>query len=235
MLSVVCWKWKPPPYYEREFNAHHVNTLYRMVDRNYSGPFRFICITDAPEGIHPHIECVPLWDHFADLESPLGVHYPSCYRRLLAFGRDFSDIVGERFVSLDLDCVIVDRLESLWDRRDDFVIWESQVPNQPYNGSMWLHRCGTRTQVLERFHPRQSPQIAKQAGFVGSDQAWFSYVLPSESVWTKEDGVVSWQTHCKNRGWNLPPGARIVFFQGLESPWDESARMKARWIKEFYK
>lgn len=46
---------------------------------------------------------------------------------------------------------------------------------------------------------------------------------------------MSWQTHCKNRGWMLPPGARIVFFQGLECPWDEHVQKRARWIKEHYK
>lgn len=235
MLSVVCWKWKPPQFYDRKFTSHAVNTLYKMVKRNYSEPFEFFCFTDDSEGLLKGIRVVDLWSDFSDLESPLGVHYPSCYRRLPAFSRAFADIVGERFVSLDLDCVVVDRLEPLWDRREDIVFWESQVPNQPYNGSMWLHRSGTRTQVIDKFHPTQSPKIAREAGFVGSDQAWFSYVLPGEATWGKSDGVVSWRTHCKNRGWQLPPGARIVFFQGDESPWDAHVQERARWIKEYYK
>lgn len=234
-VSVICWKWKPPQFYEREFTADAVNTLYNMVKRNYSAPFHFHCFTDDPEGIADGIRVHSVPNHFSELESPLGVHYPSCYRRLAAFRHDFADLVGPRFVSLDLDCVIVDRLEPLWDRPEDIVFWESQVPNQPYNGSMWLHTCGTREQVFNDFHPAQSPRIAKQAGFVGSDQAWFSYKLPGEPTWTKQDGVVSWQTHCKNRGWNLPPGARIVFFQGLDSPWDERVQARGRWIKEHYR
>ena len=235
MLSVVCWKWKPPEFYDRKFDAEAVNTLYRMVRRNYREPFRFICFTDDPAGILGHIQCEPIPVDFSDLESPLGVHYPSCYRRLAAFGPAFADIVGERFVSLDLDCVIVGRLEPLWGRREDIVFWESQVPNQPYNGSMWLHRCGTRQQVLLDFHPLLSPKVSRQHGFVGSDQAWFSYKLPGEATWTRDDGVVAWRTHCRNRGWQLPPNARIVFFQGDESPWDEHVQKRARWIKEHYK
>ena len=234
-LSVVCWKWKPPKFYEREFTADAVNTLYSMVERNYSRPFRFHCFTDDAAGIDSDVEVHPIPDDFGDVESPLGVHYPSCYRRLIAFHRDFADIVGPRFVSLDLDCAIVDRCESLWDRPEDMVFWESQVPNQPYNGSMWLHRCGTREQAINQFHPVLSPKVAKQKGFTGSDQAWLSYILPNEPTWTKQDGVVSWQTHCKNRGWELPRGTRIVFFQGLDSPWDERVQNRAKWVKEHYR
>lgn len=234
-LSVICWKWKPPKFYERAFSSEAVNTLYRMVKRNYSRHFHFYCFTDDPEGISTDIRCIDLPDTFSHLESPLGVHYPACYRRLIAFGRDFSDIVGPRFVSLDLDCVIVDRLDPLWHRREDFVIWKSQVPNQPYNGSMWLHTTGTREQVLSKFHPEVSPKIARQKGYVGSDQAWLSYILPGEATWDKEDGVVNWQTHCKNRGWQLPLGSRIVFFPGHDSPWDERCQERAPWIREFYK
>lgn len=235
MLSVVCWKWKPPKFYDRTFSSDAVNTLYNMVKRNYSGPFAFHCFTDDAEGINPDIRTHPVPDIFSNLESPLGVHYPSCYRRLAAFSPDFRGIVGERFVSLDLDCVIVGSVDALWNRGEDIIFWESQVPNQPYNGSMWLHRSGTRPQVLEKFYPFTSPKLARDAGFIGSDQAWFSYILPGQPTWGKEDGVVSWQTHCKNRGWQLPPGARIVFFQGLESPWDAHVQNRARWIKEHYK
>lgn len=234
-LSVICWKWKPPEFYEREFTADAVNTLYKMVRRNYSNPFYFHCFTDDPKGIIRDVRTHPIPDDFGHLESPMGVHYPSCYRRLIAFYRDFSDIVGPKFVSLDLDCVIVDRCEPLWDRREDMVFWESQVPGQPYNGSMWLHRCGTREQAINQFDPLRSPQLVKQAGFTGSDQAWLSYILPGEATWTKQDGVVSWQTHCKNRGWELPRGARIVFFQGLDSPWDKRVQDRGRWIKEHYR
>ena len=143
--------------------------------------------------------------------------------------------MSDRFVSLDLDCVIVGRLEPLWERPEDFVIWESMVKGQPYNGSMWLHSPGTRSQVLTDFEPDTSPMQARKAGFIGSDQAWFSYKLPGERVWTKQDGVVSWNSHCRNRGWALPAGARIVFFQGQESPWDTHVQDRAAWIKEHYR
>ena len=235
MLSIICWKWKPPKFYEKAFDAEAVNVLYQMVKRNYKKPFRFICFTDDKKGIDKAIERVSLWTDFADLESPLGVHYPACYRRLRAFRPDFSDFVGKKFVSLDLDCVIVGRLEPVWDRREDFVIWESQLPGQSYNGSMWLHQCGTRRQVIDNFCPAKSPQMTRQAGFVGSDQAWLAFQLPGEAVWTRDDGGGNWRTHCRNRGWQLPSNARIVFFPGNESPWEPHVQERAKWIGHYYK
>ena len=235
MLSVVCWKWSPPEFYERKFDAETVNTLYRMVKRHYSSPFEFHCFTDDWTGILADIHIHPISDQFGDLESPLGISYPSCYRRLVAFDPLFSDLVGKRFVSLDLDCVIVGSLVTLWDRPEDFVICGSDIPGQPYNGSMWLHRCGTRRQVVDDFIPTHSPRITREAGFTGSDQAWFAYKLPGEPTWGPEEGVVSWQKHCKNRAWMLPQGARIVFFNGWDSPWDQRCKDRAPWIKEYYR
>jgi len=235
MLSVVCWKWTPPDTYERKFEARHVNILRSMVARHYHRRFEFICFTDNPRGIDPSIRIRPISDDFSTLESPLGKHYPSCYRRLRAFKPDFRSIVGPKFVSLDLDCVLVGDVTPLWDVDEEFVIWESMVRGQPYNGSMWLHKCGTRSEFWDDFHPIRSPVMAKKAGYVGSDQAWLSFKSPHELVWTKRDGVVSWMNHCKNRGWRLPPDSRIVFFQGIESPWDVSARQKAPWIDLHYR
>jgi hypothetical protein len=247
MLTVVCWKWQPVnPLYRSKFNAGHVNVLFNMVKRNYRGPFRMVCITDDPTGITDRVIAVPLWDEFRHIPSPLGVDYPACYARLRAFDRDFSRIVGDRFVSIDLDCVIAGDITDLWSRSEDFVIWENNAfhgmspgkdkPITPYNGSMWMMAPGARQKVYSDFDPVYSPIHTHNAGFVGSDQAWMAYCLgPNEAVWTKEDGVYSWRSHMKNRNYRLPADARIVFFQGHEDPWDQSAHDKAAWIKEHYR
>lgn len=245
MLTVVCWKWEPlNPLYRSKFHAQNVNTLCNMVERHYRRPFRMVCITDDPRYIDGRIETIPLWDTFRDVPSPLGVDYPSCYARLLAFRPEFADLVGDRFVSLDLDCVITGDVTDLWDRREDFVIWENNTrpmgqpdkPLTPYNGSMWMMTPGARRQVYDEFDRTISPILTHNAGFVGSDQAWFAFCLgPNEATWTKEDGVYAWRSHLKNRDYRLPPNARIVFFQGQEDPWDQSARDKAPWIAEHYR
>lgn len=237
MLNVVCWKWKPQnPEFRSTFNANSVNVLYSMVERHYRKPFQMVCFTDDSEGIDARIHTIPIWDTYGDLVSPLGVSYPSCYRRLLAFRSDMEQIVGGRFVSMDLDCVITGDITPLWDRQEDFIIWHAETRNTPYNGSMWMMDPGARKQVYDQFDPLTSPALTRKLDLCGSDQAWIVHVLgPNEATWGKGDGVYVWRTHLKNRMWNLPADARIVFFQGKEDPWDQSAIDKAPWILEHYK
>ncbi len=237
MLKVVCWKWKPNnPEFRSTFNARSVNTLHSMVRRHYHKPFEMVCFTDDSEGIDSHIRTIPVWDTYAELVSPLGDGYPSCYRRLLAFRSDMEQIVGGRFVSMDLDCVITGDITPLWDRQEDFIIWHAETRNTPYNGSMWMMDPGAREIVYDLFDPLLSPALTRELDLCGSDQAWIAHVLgPDEATWGKDDGIYVWRKHLKNRMWNLPADARIVFFQGKEDPWDQSAIDKAPWILEHYR
>jgi hypothetical protein len=121
--AVTCFKWKPAPGYRSMFGPEAVNTLRAMVARHFPHPHRFICFTDDTTGLDPRVEAVPIWNDFADVPSPHGGKNPSCYRRLRLFRSDMADIVGPRFVSLDLDCVVAGDLTPLWDRPEDFVMW----------------------------------------------------------------------------------------------------------------
>lgn len=234
MLSVVTWLWRKPGY-RSIFTGHHVNVLRAMVERNYAGPHRFICVTDIPEGIDPRVEVVPAWNDFSTVESPYGAHQPSCYRRLRAFHPDIAEVFGERFVMLDLDTVIVNDVRPLWDRPEDFVAWGETDPRSFYNGSMILLRAGTRSKVWTEFDPIESPRLAKAAGRFGSDQGWLSYCLgPGEPRWTTEDGVYSYRIHIRAHPTKLPGNARIVMFHGGTDPWSDVAQTWP-WVKEHYR
>lgn len=226
-LSVVCWKWAPQPGYRSTYTADTVHVLRNMVRRHYTDPHRFICVTDDPAGLDPDVEVVPLWNDYADLQHPSNYLYPSCYRRLKAFSPEIRSLFGKRFVSLDLDCVIVDDLRPIWNRREDFVAWggTTSKPNS-VNGSMFLMTAGARAQVWTNFHPVYSPKHAKDAGFYGSDQAWIGYCLSSrcEARWTTADGVYSYRMHVAPYGGRMPPGARIVFWNGKKDPWGKEAQ-----------
>lgn len=231
MLTVVTWRWKPMPGYRSSFPVETVNVLKRMVDRHYAGPHRMLCCTDDPKGLDPDIEAVPLWTDFANLPSPHGFKNPSCYRRLRAFSPEIASVFGPRFVSLDLDCVIVGDLAPLWDRPEDFVMYGDTNPRTHYNGSMILMTAGARPQVWERFDPRTSPQRAKAAGCWGSDQGWISYCLGGgEPKWTRADGVYSFRNHLQNVS-TLPKDARVVMFHGKHDPWDPDVKAKYPWVR----
>jgi hypothetical protein len=231
-LTVVCWKWKPKPGYRSQFDASTVNTLRSMVARHYRQPHRFVCITDDAKGIDGDVRVVPIWNDFDGLPGPNGVN---CYRRLRAFSAEAADLIGPRFVSLDLDCVITADMAPLWDRPEDFVIWGDTAKGTPYNGSMFLLRAGTRTRVWTEFHPVRSPARARELRYIGSDQAWIGACLgPHERKWSDLDGVYSFRNHIVARRMPLPANARIVMFHGRFDPWHPAVKAQHRWVREHY-
>ena len=145
-------------------------------------------------------------------------------------------LIGPRFVSVDLDAVVVNDLRPLWNRPEDFVIYHYPLRTTPYNGSMWMMNAGAREQVYTQFRPHVSPALARKAGFKGSDQAWMCYMLgPNEATWGYKDGVVAWRSDLKMRDYQLPKHSRIVFFQGLTDPWTKEAQDRAPWIAQHYR
>ena len=50
-VNVICMKWG------NKYTSIDVNTLYSMVKRNLTIPFRFICLTDDKKNIRKQIEC----------------------------------------------------------------------------------------------------------------------------------------------------------------------------------
>lgn len=228
MISVVTFKWSTPGY-RAKFTAEHVRTLQRMVARHYPDPHRFVCFTDDATGIEDI--ALSLWDDYASVPNPTGGGRPSCYRRLKLFDPSMSEIIGPRFVMLDLDTVITGDLRPLWNRPEDVVMWKSPSNEWPYNGAMFMANTGARPKVWTDFDPVESPKLTTAAGFRGSDQAWLSYALgPNEAVWTQADGVVYYGKMMRPRE-RLPKGSRIVFTTGGTAPWT----LKHQWVREHYR
>lgn len=206
-----------------------------MVRRNLRIDHEFCCITDDPLGIDSGIRIIPLWREHAGLPNPSIRNGPSCYRRLKMFSAGFSDLVGPRFVSLDLDCVITGDVTPLWDRPEDIVLWGGTTPHNHYNASMILMSAGARRRVWDEFDPAVSPMRAKAAGHLGSDQAWISHKLgPGEAMWSQADGVYSFRCDLTPKGGALPADARIVICHGKRDPWGPEMQRLA-WVREHWR
>jgi hypothetical protein len=255
MITVVTFKYRRPDY-RTKYDGEHVTALRKMVAQHYRHPHRFVCITDDPSDLDQDTEYHPLWgDHF-DLVNPSHpTARPNCYPRLKLFAPEMRDVFGERVVSLDLDMVIVDDLAPLWNRPDDFVIYDAKGDHH-YNGSMFMLKTGTHSEIWENFHPKNSPELTAQARMKGSDQAWIRYCLaPRAATWTNADGAHSYlqivarhpahrqskrkttrvmgPPRYENPG-ALPRGARVVAFAGQYKPWDSRARSMSPWIRDHY-
>lgn len=157
-----------------------------------------------------------------------GPDKPQCLRRLAMFGPDAADIFGERFVSMDLDCVVFDSLDPLFDADVDFKMYRGTNRKRPYNGSMLLMNAGARPQVYRRLTPLALRVACHQ--YIGSDQAWISYILgPGEATWGAEDGV-----HAYRSQWNTTK-PRLMFFLGNPKPWDVEPQADAMIRKHYSK
>lgn len=236
MLDVVTFKWRGPVHYRSKFTGEHVNTLARMVKRNYQKPHRFSCITDDPTGIDKSIRVIPLWPDHSKLKSAYGDRNPSCYRRLKLFSIEAKDLIGPRFVSMDLDVVITGDLSPLWDRPEDFIMIKSATPppRYIYNGSMLMMTAGSRHRIWDEFDPIKSPRETVMKRFFGSDQAWISMKLgPGEATWDTQDGVYSYRIHLEPNAGKLPANARFVSFHGADDPWGPRAQ-RLDWVRQHY-
>ena len=233
--TIVTYLWSPPAGYRSQFRPESVNILARMCKRHCPWKYRFVCVTDQTEGFDTNlVKVFPLWKDHGDLPSPWGPGGPSCYRRLKMFDPAIKSILGKRFVSLDLDCVILKDMTPLLDIDESFKIWGQTTVGNHYNGSMMMMEAGARPQVWTDFDPKESPSQVRRGGFKGSDQGWISFRLGrGEQTWGTKDGVYSYRLQLL-RHKPLPDDARIVFFHGRIDPWHPEAQ-RLKWVKENYR
>jgi len=253
-LTVCTFLWDDPAFRWRErftYGPAHVDRLAKAVRANLDMPYRFVVVTDYPADAFSEVdEVVPLWSDFRE--------HGRCYTRLKCFDPAIGDILGERFVWLDLDCAVLGDLTPLFARTEDFVMWGFpqqrmiSTPNR-YCGSMLMMDAGARPEVYRRFNMPEARLLKASYGLVGSDQAWIEHVLgPDEAIWTAEDGVMSFKVNLdgddtKKTGAKLAgrdkrfgkqhcrlDDARIVFFHGQHDPSMVSLQQEYQWIADYW-
>lgn len=224
MLTFVCWKWKRPSTGFKLpsnviYSAKHVNNLKNMLSRHYKLPHKLICFTDDASGIE--CETLPIPTKYAELGG--------CYRRLWMFSPEAKTVLGDKIVSIDLDCVIVNNCTDLFTRNVNFMAntYHPTSPDQYYNGGLMMHKTGTLPQLWNNFSEKQIPSLerftsAKKA--IGTDQAWIRYMLNKYFPrWNNTDGVYeARQIH----GENVPKNAKIILFAGKIDPSED----KRLWV-----
>jgi len=241
-ITFVSWKWKPKGY-RTTYTAEHVNIWAAGIKRHYKYPHRLICVTDDPTGID--IETFPLWDDCDKLKNPNGNHLPSCYRRLKIFSPMVTsemDIEENALVaSIDLDVVFVNDLQPMLHSKGggEFVGWKGPGAMHPtvYNGTFFMFRAGRMAHLWEDFDGNQSPALAANAKYFGSDQGWLSYKLAGRAPgFTPRDGLFSYSRDVRAARISvLPRHAKIISFNGKLKPWDAVAQSESPWIKQHWR
>lgn len=231
------------------YGIEHLRVWRDMVDRHLSLPHEFVCITDQPEQVPDGVRSVPLW--------PDLLEYGGCFVRLRAFSEYVGrELIGGRFVSMDLDCAVIGNLDPIFDRPEPLVLYK--MPNR-VQGSMWMMDPGSYPEFwddldtgrLTLFLKKSAYGLIKQyihgpsmrAGFdIGTDQSWMSYKLTQlpdakrdrVGFWTHEDGVLNHGHALLKDPRKTPPDdmARLVFFSGPLDPLDY--RNEIPWLRGCY-
>lgn len=221
MINVVCIK------YGRYYAPFYVNRLFAAVSRNLSRPFRFVCVTDKPEGIRPEVECVP----FMENPNVPGRKWPNIFSKLTLFKDGFADLKGPT-LCLDLDTLITGPLDRFFDYRPgDFCIIHNWVEFYKRffrkappigNSSCFRYEAGASNAVYEFFLREKDDPTKRHLFAKGSQKLQTRAMFNAGAVsWWPEDWVCSFKRQCvppfplnKFIAPRPPKGASIIAFHG---------------------
>jgi hypothetical protein len=237
-LTIAPYLWHDPYWRHNDaftYSADHVRHLRDMVAKNISVPYEFACITDRPDLFRDDdgIRAIPL---------DTATHVPGTeFAKLMTFHPNGRELIGTCILQLDLDTVIVGNIDAIVSRTEDLVVWRnpSRLPydnpvkaGRPYyNGSVILHRCGTRPNIWSQFNPR-NPRVK-------DTQVWMSMLVgPAAPYWDGSHGIYRLaraDTPGSGIWGGLPGNATIVNFVGSEhKPWVPAVRQANPWIAQHW-
>lgn len=237
MLSVVTWWWGD------KYSVVHVNILRAMVERYLKLRHRFICLSDKTRGFRSDIEVLPL------PKAGHRTHDPMALKRVWMFSDEAGDLLGKRFVNIDLDTVIVGDITPILSRSEDFIVWKAPFydakhhavngPPYCYNASLMMMNAGSRQWVWNRFseNPEREIGYAEHSGWVyhGDSDIVSNMLIPNEVTWDERDGLYAYWTHLDLGSKPLPSDARIISFYGPHvDPSDVKTQQKSPWIRQHW-
>lgn len=210
MVNVICIKWG------KLYGPEFVNKLYSMVKRNITIEFRFACMTDDPEGINENIEIFPI----PKICMPEG-RPTSGWKKLTVFSKNIGDLSGKTLF-LDLDVVIVDNIDELFNYSDKLSIIENWTQKNKGigNSSVFCYEIGKYVDVLEHYKSNMENVISEY----GNEQTYISKYIGDISFWP-EEWCRSFKFHSIPKGPmryfktpTIPTDCKIIAFHGHPNP-----------------
>ena len=225
-MNIICMKWG------NKFSADYVNRLYSMVSKNLDSKFRFVCFTENIEGIRPEVETQEL----PELELPPGLPERG-WRKLTVFKKDFGGLSGTTLF-LDLDVVIVGKLDVFFNQPGDFLIAHDKKNQNKIEGnsSVFRFEIGKYSNLLDYFE-RNFKQVKNE---VRHEQAYLSREIDKlgKLEFWPDDWVPSFKYKCCPnwiKSWfeapSIPMGARIILFHGLPNPPEAITGHSGKWYR----
>jgi hypothetical protein len=225
---VLCMKWGTI------YPAEYVNVLYHACRRHISENFRFVCLTNEPEGICSGVEIFPIPDIGLDEWH----YYNGAWPKIAVFLDDLYGLKG-RCLFIDLDTVILDSLDPLFEMKGSLIAinnapWSSANLQPRTMSSVFAFDLGQLGHVVKELQSDRDVLINKYK----IEQQYLHEHVRNIIYWPQE-WLVSFKYHLRQpllfdriRPPKSPPrGAKLVIFHGKPRPIDLVRPPKGNWDK----
>ena len=228
-VNILCFKWG------KRYGADYVNRLYRGVKAHLDRPFRFVCVTDNPEGLVEGVDAQPFpgpppgWTPNERYKK-----WPSIYVKLCVFEKGFAQLEGPTLF-LDIDQIVTGDLGRFFDYRPgEFCIIHNWIEwtkclfrKRPAigNSSCFRFEAGEASDRIYRTFLAELEDAINPALY-RTEQAYMTHTVGLENIaWWPENFVRSFKRSCT---WPWPlnhfleprfnPDTSILCFHGRPAP-----------------
>lgn len=223
---VLCMKWGTL------YPAAYVNVLYRAVQAHLAQPFRFVCLTDEPQGLAQGIEALPI--------PAIGLdrwhYFNGAWPKISVFLADLHGLTG-RCLFVDLDTVILDSIDPFFEMPGPLVAIDSapwKNPNQPPRtmSSIFAFELGSLGYLVDDLRRDRDGIVSRHE----IEQNYLHHAVEGIAYWP-QSWLVSFKYHLRRPlvvDRFLPPrrppaGAKMVIFHGRPRPVDLVNPPRGNW------
>jgi hypothetical protein len=183
---VLCMKWGTI------YPAEYVNVLFHACQKNISSDFRFVCLTNEPEGIDPDVEVFPIPDIGLDEWH----YYNGAWPKISVFKSDLYGLKG-RCLFIDLDTVILGNLDPLFEMKGPLIAinnspWTSSNLPPRTMSSVFAFDIGNLGSVVDRLQSDRDAIIEK----FKIEQQYLHEAVKDIAYWPQE-WLVSFKYHLR--------------------------------------
>lgn len=223
---VLCMKWGTL------YSAEYVNVLYNACRRNINDAFRFVCLTNEPEGINASVEIFPI----PEIGLEEWHYYNGAWPKIAVFLNDLYGLQG-RCLFIDLDTVILGNLDSFFEISGELVAinnapWSSPKLEPRTMSSVFAFDLEKLGYVVKQLQADRDALVEKYQ----LEQQYLHECVKNIVYWP-QDWLVSFKYHLRQPlllDRFLPPKsppavAKLVIFHGKPRPIDLVRPPKGNW------
>ena len=222
-VNIVCLKWG------KRYPASFTNILYASVKRHLHRPFRFVCLTDNPEGLSKGIDAQPLPECPGEAVLRVG-RWPNIFVKLCLFKDGLANLQGPTLF-FDVDVVIQQDIDCFFDYlpgKNCIIHNWVELRKRLFrprprigNSSCFRFEAGKSQYIYDTFL-REMDQAVDRA-YYPTEQAFMTHAM-REVHWWPEQWVRSFKRTCVlPLPFNLlftprKPNTRVLVFHGNPDP-----------------